>query len=888
MAHETNEIENQSLHAFYDAVRLVTRGSLFSPRRWVVAAGLGLGAYNHYLKEYLEEYDAKPTTPDALPPMQSRNSDEDADCSSKPKGGYTWHLPCAQAGVRFSNRGVIVRLPGVEHAKRLELDLSPGQYSLAFWHGGAVAGRMPLTSAGARKSVSAPPEVFAAGYRSGVHSLLAGDEAGPVVLSAQGVTRHGFSRPCTTGAAVTVEVHWGEHAPYRTPPPRRGGSLDRLRRRRRVLVVLRSGHEASARAPCRNGRHPDVRREGRLHVDGTLLRLPMAERPAPLERGDARRGGHRESAEQRGRRGPAHHRRAAQGLSNGAGGLVSLHGRPRAENRHRYDSRLAFLANPARRRAEKDRPRWASSIPTIAETIVEGAYVPSSVLGVSMVPGFTVEPKHQYAFVVLMSANDKKGKPLGVAPSLAAALAGGAIPWPSSTPPFRLPLPRPESTWPRWSPATVFTTGDVVTDLHDLSSQVFAKYAPLAIKNVAVDSHVLDSNARFCELQAEITYPQFQTGTPPYDKGGLFVLDSSGLPMKQGELTVPLTITLPKNAMPHGGYPLVVYFHGTGGRSTDIADRGTWRPEKTTADCPLGVPLDTWNGVTGCTTPGEGPGWVLAPHGFAMAASALPLNPQRWPAGRTSPFPEYININNVAATRDIFRQGVLEERMFFDALRALTIDPSVGRGVHRALAADGRDRVPLPDDPLLSDGQSMGAMYANIISAVEPRIKAVLPTGPGATGASSSFRRRPSRTSRGTSRSCSESRATTRTCIRSCTSRRWGSSPSTRSSTCPASVGAPAGPSGAPGVRAARQGRLLLPDRCAGRVALAYGNKEAGKIVMADHADDPGARGARRDRPVPGHEGREVAHRVAYTGVVVEYTAMASTIRTPSTPARLR
>jgi len=35
------------------------------------------------------------------------------------------------------------------------------------------------------------------------------------------------------------------------------------------------------------------------------------------------------------------------------------------------------------------------------------------------------------------------------------------------------------------------------------------------------------------------------------------------------------------------------------------------------------------------------------------------------------------------------------------------------------------------DDPLLAQGQSMGAMYANMISAVEPRIKAVVPTGAG-------------------------------------------------------------------------------------------------------------------------------------------------------------
>ncbi|HEY8038832.1 MAG TPA: hypothetical protein VIF15_03530, partial [Polyangiaceae bacterium] len=234
------------------------------------------------------------------------------------------------------------------------------------------------------------------------------------------------------------------------------------------------------------------------------------------------------------------------------------------------------------------------------------------------------------------------------------------------------------------------------------------------------------------ELQAQISYPQFQKGSPPYDTEGLFALDASGMPVKQGDLTAPLTITLPKQPMPAGGYPLVVYFHGTGGISTAIADRGTWRPETDTGQCPQGQALDTWNGKTGCNTPGQGPGWVLAPRGFAMAASALPVNPQRYPAGQSSNLPEYLNINNVAATRDIFRQGVIEQRLFFDALKRLTIAPSV------VAACAGLPPLPsgetayhFRDDPLMAQGQSMGAMYANMISAVEPRIKATVPTGSG-------------------------------------------------------------------------------------------------------------------------------------------------------------
>jgi hypothetical protein len=387
---------------------------------------------------------------------------------------------------------------------------------------------------------------------------------------------------------------------------------------------------------------------------------------------------------------------------------------------------------------QKGSPTLGKLVPTIAETIVESQYVPSSVLGVSLWPGYTLEPSHQYAFVVMVSANDNTGKPLGVAPALAKALAGGTDPVAklySTLPPA---LKKAGVDVSKVAAATVFTTGDVVTDLYNMSTSIFAQYAPLSITNLAVDSNVLDTNARFCELEGQITYPQFQPGGPPYNTGGLFVLDSKGIPIKQSELTVPITITLPKSPMPAGGYPLIVYFHGTGGRSTDIADRGTWRPEMaemdggtTSPNCPIGVPLDTWNNVTGCTTPGQGPGWVVAPYGFAIAASALPVNPQRWPAGQLSSLPEWININNVAPTRDIFRQGVVEERLFIGALKTLTIDPSVVSVCTGMGLPSGETAYHFLESPLLSDGQSMGAMYANMISSVEPRIKEVLPTGAG-------------------------------------------------------------------------------------------------------------------------------------------------------------
>src|SRR5207248_1241119 len=81
----------------------------------------------------------------------------------------------------------------------------------------------------------------------------------------------------------------------------------------------------------------------------------------------------------------------------------------------------------------------------------------------------------------------------------------------------------------------------------------------------------------------------------------------------------PIAISLPKGEMPTGGFPFIIYFHGSGGLSTAVIDAG-----------PLQSPTDQVG------TPGEGPAYVMAPHGFAMAGSALPLNPERVP-GATDP-----------------------------------------------------------------------------------------------------------------------------------------------------------------------------------------------------------------------------------------------------------
>lgn len=352
--------------------------------------------------------------------------------------------------------------------------------------------------------------------------------------------------------------------------------------------------------------------------------------------------------------------------------------------------------------------------PLVASTLEEDDYAPSNLLAVAPRPGIVLRPGARHAYVVLRSLKDASGSPLGV-PLALAQLANDETPAGSRGEAARALY---EPLWPvleslgidveEIAAATVFTTGDVVAALADMSTRVKSR-DPVTIRDIALDADDGD-HPDYCELRAVVTYPHFQKGTPPFDTDGLFVLGADGLPVKQREETAGVTITLPKGPMPAGGYPLMVYFHGSGGDSREGVDRG---PRATAQTEPV---------------VGEGPAHVAAKVGLAMATSALPLSPERLPGA--SDF-AYLNLNNVAAFPDTFRQGVLEQRLFLEALRTLEISPAaLGTCTGPSLPA-GATAYRFDEGQLVALGLSMGGMYANLVSAVEPRIRAVAPTGAG-------------------------------------------------------------------------------------------------------------------------------------------------------------
>ena len=354
-------------------------------------------------------------------------------------------------------------------------------------------------------------------------------------------------------------------------------------------------------------------------------------------------------------------------------------------------------------------------IPTVARVLAADDYVPANLLAISPRQGFVLRPGRRYAFVVRRALGDATGAPLGV-PAAFAQLAQGQTPaGPAGEQAAKLyagtfaALSKLGIAATEVAAATVFTTADVVRELATLSDAVIAR-DKVTIDDLVIDPDGGATHERFCQLSGHVNYPQFQAGKPPFDTEGLFVPGADGLPVEQRKETAPIVLTLPVGEMPAGGYPLVTYFHGSGGDSHEVVDLG---PKKEKG---------------GDYEKGTGVAYVLAPFGFATAGSALPVSPDRLPGAEAT---AYLNINNLPAMRDTFRQGVLEQRMFIEALRTLSIPPAVVAACQGLTLPAGETGFHYNESKLTAQGLSMGGAYTNMIGAVEPRIKAVVPTGAG-------------------------------------------------------------------------------------------------------------------------------------------------------------
>lgn len=353
--------------------------------------------------------------------------------------------------------------------------------------------------------------------------------------------------------------------------------------------------------------------------------------------------------------------------------------------------------------------------PVVAHNLTKDYYTATNVLAFAPRPGFVLRPGRTYAFVVRTALGDAEGQPLAVNATFAALAAGQTPSSPRGAEAVALYQPLWETLQTlsidpsELAGATVFTTANTVAVTAAMGDTILEQY-DATIENLAIDPVDGLDHPFYCELHGEMTVPQFQKGSAPFDTEGNFELDADGLPMWQRDETIPVVVTIPRAPMPADGYPLVLYFHGSGGLSNQLVDRGPYFVSH------------------GPTTIGEGPAFVVAQHGFAMAGSAHPVNPERVPGADSL---AYLNFNNLKAMRDTFRQGTFEQRLYLEALLRLRIPPATLAACSEATLPTGETDFFFQADEALAMGQSMGGAYTNMVGATEPLIKAVVPTGAG-------------------------------------------------------------------------------------------------------------------------------------------------------------
>jgi hypothetical protein len=320
-------------------------------------------------------------------------------------------------------------------------------------------------------------------------------------------------------------------------------------------------------------------------------------------------------------------------------------------------------------------------------------FVPAATLAALPLFGAPLSAAHPYAFVLTNGVHDQRGEPIGADAAMTEALHGTG-PAAAVTAPF-VAFAAAHVELQSAVLASVFTTQDAGAVLVKLRAAVHATPAPAAT-GLAYSPGA--STRPYHLFTGAFPVPNFQTGTPPYSaSGGQLSLDAAGNPQVVRTESVRFAVTVPTGAAPAGGFPAVLYEHGTGGDFESFV--------------------------------GEGIGRDLAARGIATISMDQVLHGPRNPGcDYTNPGPAYescvgtayFNFLNPYAGRDNTRQGAADG---FQLLRL-----AKGLQIPAAIHPEG-EAVSLSPQAFL--GHSQGGLTGAPFLAGEPELKAAVLSGTG-------------------------------------------------------------------------------------------------------------------------------------------------------------
>lgn len=325
--------------------------------------------------------------------------------------------------------------------------------------------------------------------------------------------------------------------------------------------------------------------------------------------------------------------------------------------------------------------------------------------GISIVPlqGIALKPRARYVAWLTRDLRDTHGMPIAQSPEMQAIVRGT-----STHTNYANALPLLTKAGVDVSSLVgmaVFTTGEPTSEMRAVTQDVLSRPLPTLSKPITA-GETFDT---YCVLNSQIAMPDYQSGAPPFSGGGGdWAFDASGHVVEQRKELASVVITIPRATMPAGGFPLAVMVRTGGGGDRPLVDRGVEAVHG-------GPPL----------VAGSGPAKEFASVGFAGAQIDGPHGGLRNVTHDDEQFLMF-NVSNGAALRDNVRESALEIAVFEHVLESLIIDASACPGVTPSKVFFDTTKVALL-------GHSMGATISPLVLAIEPKFRALVLSGAGAS-----------------------------------------------------------------------------------------------------------------------------------------------------------
>ncbi len=343
-----------------------------------------------------------------------------------------------------------------------------------------------------------------------------------------------------------------------------------------------------------------------------------------------------------------------------------------------------------------------------------GEFICASSLAVAPIDGFVLSPRTTYAVVITTGVKSWKGETPIHDGDFAAILADATPEDPALSQaqtafaPLAGLLEKLGLDPSEVAVASVYTTGDPGAVGPELLDAVASAPAPVLSNAVrctgAAVSPCAEGGERGCppvsagfhQIHAMVSNPVFQRGTRPYPSAGdgtegALARKADGTIEAVGRESICVALAIPKSAMPAGGWPVVIYGHGTGGDF--LSGMGDVAGDLTAS----GIAVVGFDG---------------AMHG---PRQGLP------PALRQDPGRLFFNAQNPRAARDNVLQGAADIHNLVRLLKTLQLEQAeVG--------------LTARFDParILYYGHSQGTVVGAPVLVNDPDLRAAVFTGAGA------------------------------------------------------------------------------------------------------------------------------------------------------------